>query len=387
MIRTNARTYKKMILGMVIMLLIVGVVFGGIFGYKAFQARMSRRAMATQKMPPVTVTAVKAGIQTWQPQLQAVGSLRAVRGVDVTSEIAGLVRSIQFKPGEEVKAGQILVQLNADADIAQLRSLEAAAELAQLVYDRDRKQYAVQAVSQATLDADAADVKSKQAQVAQQAAIVEKKTIHAPFTGRLGISMVNPGQYVNPGDKIVTLQALDDLYIDFSLPQQELSRISPGQLVIAAIDAYPGQTFSGRITTINPKVETDSRNVQVEATFTNPGHKLLPGMFASVRVQAGTVQRYLTLPQTAVSYNPYGETVYIVEGSGNGPDGKPSLSVKQTFATVGPTRGDQIAILSGIKEGDMVVTSGQLKLKTGSAVIVDNRVQPTNDAAPRPIDQ
>jgi membrane fusion protein (multidrug efflux system) len=383
----NFRTYRNMILGMVIMLLIVGVVFGGIFGYKAFQARMSRQAMMAQKMPPVTVTAVKAGFQTWQPQLQAVGSLRAVRGVDVTSEIAGLIRSVQFRPGEEVEAGRILVQLNADADIALLRSLEAAAELAQLVYDRDRKQYAVQAVSQAALDADAADLKSKQAQVAQQAAIVGKKTIQAPFAGRLGISLVNPGQYVNPGDKIITLQSMDTLYIDFFLPQQELSRISPGQLVVATIDTYPGETFSGRITTINPKVETDSRNVQVEATFTNPRHKLLPGMFTSVRVQSGALQRYLTLPQTAVSFNPYGETVYIIEGKGNGPDGKPILSVKQTFAVVGPARGDQVAILSGVKDGDLVVTSGQLKLKTGGAVMVDNRVQPRNDAAPRPVDQ
>ncbi|OHE16419.1 MAG: efflux transporter periplasmic adaptor subunit [Syntrophobacterales bacterium GWC2_56_13] len=377
----------KMILVMVIMLLIVGLIFGGIFGYKAFLARMSRRAMATQKMPPVTVTAVKAGVQTWQPQLQAVGSLRAVRGVDVTSEIAGLVRSVQFRPGEEVKEGQILVQLNADADIAQLRSLEAAAGLAQIVYDRDKKQYAVQAVSQATLDADAADLKSKQAQVAQQAAIVEKKTIHAPFAGRLGISTVNPGQYVNPGDRIVTLQSLDTLYLDFYLPQQELSQISRGQPVAATTDTYPGRTFSGLITTINPKVETDSRNVQVEATFFNPRHELLPGMFASVRVRVGAAQRYLTLPQTAVSYNPYGETVYIIEGSGKGPDGKPILTVRQTFATVGSTRGDQIAILSGIKAGDMVVTSGQLKLKTGSAVIVNNQVQPSNDAAPKPVDQ
>ena len=382
------RIHMKMILVMVIMLLIVGLIFGGIFGYKAFQARMGRQTMAAQKAPPVTVTAVRAGVQTWQPQLRAVGSLRAVRGVDVTSEIAGLVRSVQFRPGEEVKEGQILVQLNADADIALLRSLEAAAGLAQIVYDRDKKQYAMQAVSQATLDADAADLKSKQAQVAQQAAIVEKKTIHAPFAGRLGISTVNPGQYVNPGDKIVTLQSLDALYLDFYLPQQELSQISRGQPVAATTDTYPGRTFSGLITTINPKVETDSRNVQVEATFSNPRHELLPGMFASVRVQAGAAQRYLTLPQTAISYNPYGETVYIIiAGSGKGPDGKPILTVRQTFATVGPTRGDQIAILSGIKAGDMVVTSGQLKLKTGSTVIVNNQVQPSNDAAPKPVDQ
>ena len=383
----NFRKHRNMILGMVIMLLVVGIVFGGIFGYKAFQARMSRRAMAAQKMPPVTVTAVRAGVQAWQAELQAVGSLRAVRGVEVASEIAGIVRSVQFRPGEEVQEGRILAQLNADADIAQLRSLEAAAELAEVVHDRDLKQYAAQAVSQAAIDADAADLKGKRAQVSQQAAIVGKKTIRAPFDGRLGINMVNPGQYVNPGDRIVTLQSLDTLYIDFLLPQQELSRISPGQLVVASIDAYAGQTFSGRITTINPKVEIESRNVQVEATFANPGHKLLPGMFAVIRIQAGAKQPYLTLPQTAVSYNPYGETVFIIEESGKGPDGKPILSVRQTFVSTCPMRGDQVAILSGVKKGDLVVTSGQLKLKPGSTVMVDNRVQPKNDAAPRPIDQ
>ncbi|MHB8907286.1 MAG: efflux RND transporter periplasmic adaptor subunit [Syntrophales bacterium] len=383
----SIRGYRNIILGMAVMLLIVGIVFGSLFGYKAYQARMSRQAMMTRTMPPVTVTAIKAGFQPWQPELQAVGSVRAVRGIEVTSEIAGLVRSVLFSPGGEADAGQILVLLNADADIAQLHSLEAAAELAALVYDRDRKQYAVQAVSQAVLDADAADLKSRRAQVAQQTAIVEKKTIRAPFAGRLGISMVDPGQYVNPGDRIVTLQSLDALYIDFLLPQQELARISPGQSVVASIDAYPGRTFSGRITTINPKVEADSRNVQVEATFINPGRKLLPGMFASVRVKAGVAQRYLTLPQTAIAYNPYGETVFIIEEKGKGTGGKPILSVRPTFVTAGPTRGDQIAVLNGIREGDLVVTSGQLKLKAGSVVVVDNRVQPANDAAPRPVDR
>jgi membrane fusion protein, multidrug efflux system len=380
-------TAKKMILGMALMLLIAGLLFGSIFGYKSYQSRTGMKAMALRKMPPATVTAVKAGFQTWRPELRAAGSLRAVRGIDVTGEIAGLVRSVEFRPGEEVEEGRILVQLNADADIAQLRSLEAAAELAEVVYERDRKQYDAQAVSRAVLDADEADLKTKRAQVAQQAAIVEKKTIRTPFAGRLGISIVNPGQYLNPGDRIVTLQSLDPLYIDFFLPQQELSQVSLGHPVLAAIDAYPGQTFSGRITTINPKVEVESRNVQVESTFENPGHRLLPGMFASVRVQAGAAKRYLTLPQTAVSYNPYGETVYIIESAGNGPDGKPILSVKLTFVVVGPTRGDQVAILSGIKEGESVVTSGQLKLKTGSSVVIDNRAQPANNAAPRPVDQ
>ncbi len=361
--------------------------FGAVFGYKAFQAQMNKRFMASHQMPPVTVSAIKAEVHPWQPQLKAVGSLRAVRGVDVTSEISGLVRTLHFKAGDEVREGHLLVRLNADADLAQLRSLEAAAELANTVYERDKKQFAVQAISQATLDADAADLKSKRAQVAQQRAVVDKKTIRAPFAGRLGISTVNPGQYMNPGDKIVTLQSLSSVYVDFFLPQQELSRVSLGQKVVVSSDTYPGRTFTGKITTINPKVETDSRNVQVEATINNLRHELFPGMYVSVEVKAGKEERYLTLPQTAVTYNPYGETVYIIEESGKGPDGSPILTAKQTFVALGPTRGDQVAVLKGIKEGDIVVTSGQLKLKSGSTVIINNQVRPSNDAAPQPVDE
>ncbi len=371
---------------MVIMLVAVGLLFGGIFGYRAIKAQMNKKSMAFQP-PPVTVTTIKAESLPWQPQLKAVGSLRAVRGVDVTSEIAGLVRTVRFKSGNEVKAGHLLVELNADADIAQLHSLEAAADLAQTAYERDKKQFEAQAVSQATLDAEAADLKSKHAQVAQQQALVDKKTIRAPFAGRLGISTVNPGQYVNPGDKIVTLQSLDALYVDFYLPQQELSRVAPGQAVVVSTDTYPERTFNGKITVVNPKVDPDTRNFQVEALIANPKHELLPGMYAAIEVRAGSVQRYLTLPQTAVTYNPYGDTVFIVEGSEQDPKGKSLLTVKQTFVTVGPTRGDQVAVLTGVKEGDTVVTSGQLKLKNGSAVIINNEVQPANEAAPKPMDQ
>ena len=372
---------------MLIMLLIVGLLFGGLFGYKIFTARMIKKFMAAGQSPPAIVTTVKAEILTWQPQLKAVGSLRAMRGVDVSSEISGIVRTLHFKSGDEVKSEQILVQLNADADVALLHSLEAAAELANTVYERDKKQLEVQVISQATLDADAADLKSKKARVAQQAAIVDKKTICAPFAGRLGISTVNPGQYVNPGDKIVTLQLLDSVYVDFYLPQQELSLLSIGQKVTVSTDTYPGRTFAGKITAINPKVDPDTRNVQVEATIANPKHKLLPGMFATVEVIAGEVQRNITLPQTAVTYNPYGDTVYIVEESGKSQDGKPLLIAKQTFVSVGRTRGDQVAILTGIKEGSIVVSSGQLKLKNGSVVIVNNQIQPSNEEAPRPVDQ
>ena len=372
---------------MLIMLLIVGLLFGGLFGYKIFTARMIKKFMAAGQSPPAIVTTVKAELLTWQPQLKAVGSLRAMRGVDVSSEISGIVRTLHFKSGNEVKSEQILVQLNADADVALLHSFEAAAELANTVYERDKKQFEVQVISQATLDADAADLKSKKAQVAQQAAIVDKKTICAPFAGRLGISTVNPGQYVNPGDKIVTLQLLDSVYVDFYLPQQELSLLSIGQKVTVSTDTYPGRTFVGKITAINPKVDPDTRNVQVEAMIANPKHKLLPGMYATVEVIAGEVQRNITLPQTAVTYNPYGDTVYIVEESGKSQDGKPLLIAKQTFVSVGRTRGDQVAILTGIKEGSIVVSSGQLKLKNGSVVIVNNQILPSNDEAPRPVDQ
>lgn len=371
---------------MVIMLVIVVALFGGLFGFKAFKASMMKKYMSFQ-MPPVTVTALKAEYEPWQPEVKAVGSLRAVRGVDLSSEISGLVRSLHFRSGEWVEAGQVLVELNADADIAQLHALEAAADLANTAYERDKKQFEIQAVSQATLDSEAADLRSKRAQVAQQQAIVDKKTIRAPFSGRLGISTINPGQYVNPGDKIVTLQELNPLYVDFYLPQQELSRIVLGQAVAVMTDTYPGRTFTGKITVVNPKVDPDTRNFQVEATIANPKRELLPGMYATVDVRAGAAKRYLTLPQTAVIYNPYGDTVFIVQESGAGKDGKPAFIVKQSFVNVGPTRGDQVAILTGVKEGDTVVTTGQLKLKNGGAVVINNQVQPANEAAPKPVDQ
>jgi membrane fusion protein (multidrug efflux system) len=372
---------------MVIMLAVVGLLFGGIFGYKAFTGIMMKKYMSAGGIPPVTVSTIHATNEAWQPQFKAVGSLRAVRGVDLASEISGLVRSVHFKSGDEVKAGQLLVQLNADPDIAQLHALEAAADLAEITYERDKKQIEAQAISQSTLDSASADLKSKQAQVTQQAAVVAKKTISAPFAGRLGISSINPGQYVNSGEKIVTLQSLDSIFIDFSLPQQELSRVSRGQTAVVFIDAYPGKTFTGKITAINPKVDPDSRNVQVEAVIANPGRELLPGMYATLEVLYGAAQHYLTLPRTAVTFNPYGETVYLVEEKGTDKAGKKTLTVRQTFVTLGPARGDQVAVLSGVKEGDQVVTSGQLKIKNNSVVIINNQVQPLNDAAPKPVEQ
>jgi membrane fusion protein (multidrug efflux system) len=370
---------------MVIMLVAVGIVLGGLIGFNWFKGYMMQKYMASAPIPASTVTAMKVDYQQWQPQLSAVGTLRAVRGVDVTTEVAGLVRSIAFKSGDEVKAGQVLVQLNADSDIAQLHALEAAADLASTVYERDKQQLAAEVISKAQVDTDAADLKSKRAQVAQQAALVEKKTIRAPFAGKLGITTVNPGQYLNAGDKVVTLQTIDPIYIDFNLPQQQLPQVAIGQKVILAADAYKGITFEGRVNAINPKVDTNTRNVQIEATIPNAKRQLLPGMYATVKLNSGDEQRYLTLPQTAITYNPYGDTVFVVKASDKKDDkGNAVLTAQQVFVTTGPTRGDQIAIVKGVEPGTEVVTSGQVKLKNGSPVVINNSVVPANSPNPTP---
>jgi membrane fusion protein, multidrug efflux system len=370
---------------MVIMLIVVGVVLGGVIGFNFFKGYMMQKYMASAPIPPSTVSAMKADFQEWQPQLSAVGTLRAARGVDVTTEVAGLVRSINFKSGDEVKAGQILAQLNAEPDIAQLRALEAAADLAATVYERDKAQLAAEVISKAQVDADAADLKSKRAQVAQQAAMVERKTLRAPFSGKVGISIVNPGQYLNPADKLVTLQTIDPIYIDFFLPQQQLMQVSIGQSVTVTTDAFKSITFAGKVSAISPKVDPSTRNVQVEAVVTNSKKQLLPGMFANAKVSSGEPNRYITLPQTAITYNPYGETVFVVKPSDNkDAKGNASLVAQQVFVTTGPTRGDQVAILKGIDPGTLVVTSGQVKLKNGAPVVINNTVQPANEPNPQP---
>ncbi len=369
------------------MLVVVGILFGGIFGYKAFMRAMMMKYMFAGGVPPAVVSAVKAESLPWQPRIRAVGSIRAVRGVDVTTEVPGLVESVHFKSGDAVKAGALLVRLNTDADRAQMQALQAGAELARIIFERDQKQFEVQAVSQAVVDADAAELKSRRAQLAQQKALVAKKFIRAPFTGKLGISTVTRGQYLNPGEKIVTLQLLDAVYVDFFLPQQDLSRIMAGQAVDVTTDTYPGRKFTGKISAIDPKVDADSRNVQVQVEVDNPKHELLPGMFASAEVLAGTPQEYVTVPQAAVTFNPYGETVYVVHEKEKDADGKAVLAVKQVFVTTAETRGDQVSLVQGLKAGDMVVTSGQMKLKNGSVVIINNEVPVSNDPAPQPVDQ
>jgi len=329
--------------------------------------------------PAQTVTTTLAAYSDWQPQITAVGSVRAVHGVDITTEVTGLVRSLEFHSGEEAKRGQVLVRLNADADIATQHALEAAADLAATVYARDKVQFDAQAISQAQLDADAADLKNKRAQAAAQAALVDKKVLRAPFDGRLGITTVNPGQYLNTGDKVVTLQELDPVYVDFRLPQEQLAQVHPGAEVRVSLDAFPGENFPGKINAVDPLVDSSSRNFQAEATIANPARKVLPGMFVRVVVLTGAQQHYLTLPQTSITFNPYGSTVFLVQK-----DAKGKPTAQQTFVTTGATRGDQIAVLTGIKEGAEVVTSGQLKLKNGTPLDISTLAQPADAANPKP---
>ena len=378
----NAPRKRRLWRPMLIMIVVVLVIVAIIAGVKFVQIS-ALIAQSKMPLPAAVVTALHVPYADWQPNVSAVGSMKAVRGVDVTTEVGGIVRTIGFKPGQEVAAQALLVQLNADSDIAQLHSLEATADLAAIVLKRDKAQFAVNAVSQAQVDTDTADLKAKLAAAEQQRALVEKKSIRAPFAGRIGITGVNPGQYLNPGDKIATLQTFDPIYIDFSVPQTQLEAIAIGQTVAVTADGLSNQTFKGRISTVDTQFDATTRNVTVEATVENPKQTLVPGMFARAVVSAGSPQRYLTVPQTAVTYNPYGTTVFIATSSKND-KGEEVLTAQQTFIKTGPTRGDQVAIVDGVKEGDLLITSGQMKLKNGSPVKIDNSAAPLNDPAPTP---
>jgi membrane fusion protein, multidrug efflux system len=373
---------------MVIMLAAVAIVFGGVFGFEAFRSMMIKKFMSSMAQPPQTVTASKVAFGAWQPQIEAVGSLRAVKGADLSLEVAGVVDTITFNSGDDVEQGTLLLKLRADDDQAKLESLQATADLNEIIYDRDQKQFKLQAVSQATIDADAANLKNAKAQAAQQQAILDKKFLRAPFAGHLGIRAVDLGQYLGAGTVIVTLQALDPIFVDFFVPQQSVDQVRLGEAVTVNVDAFKDQTFGGEISAINPKVDSNSRNVQIRATLKNADHKLLPGMYATVDITTGAPQNYITLPQTALTFSPYGNTVYIVDDKGKDASGKPQLIARQTFVTTGATRGDQIAVLKGVSDGDTIVTSGQIKLHNGSTVLIDNSITPTADAAPSvPLDR
>jgi membrane fusion protein (multidrug efflux system) len=386
-----------MIKPLIIMLVIVAALLALIAFWHAFVGKMIKQGMAKGASAPAAVATTKAMMSSWQAHTQAVGSLRAVRGADLSAQASGVVDQISFESGNQVGQGAVLLRLRPNDDPAKLAQLQATATLAEQTLSRDKEQLAAQAISQATVDTDVANLASAQAQVAQQRALMDEKIVRAPFAGRLGIRQIDEGQYLTAGATVVTLQALDPIYIDFYLPQQELATLKRGEPVTATVDAYPGVSFPGVVASINSKVDSASRNVQVRGSFPNPGQKLVPGMYATVLIDEGPARSLLTLPQTAISYNPYGDVVYIVEQKAtdqNGTEQKgtdqnasPQLVVQQRFVKLGPTRGDQVAVESGLEAGDTVVTAGQMKLHNGSPVIVNNSVQPSDNPAPTPPNQ
>jgi membrane fusion protein (multidrug efflux system) len=371
-----------MIKRLLIMLVVVGLIFGGIFGFINFKAKMIKQYMSSMGNTPQTVSTITARYEEWSPSTETIASLTAVRGADLSAEVSGVVAEIFFSQGDEVTEGTPLLQLRAADDLAKLQSLKAEQDLAKLTYQRNQAQFLAKAVSQQTIDNDKATLAKFTASVAEQQALVNKKLIRAPFTGRLGIRLVDTGQYLNAGTAIVTLQALDSLYVDFFLPQQMLSKVAIGQAVHIKVDAYPEQDFVGKVAVINPKVDMNTRNVQIRAKLDNPKRQLLPGMYATVNIAIEKAQRVITLPNSAITFNSYGSTVFLIET-----DKDKKLTAKQVFVTTGATRGDQVAIIKGIKESDTVVTSGQIKLRNGSTVLINNTVQPGNNPTPTVIDQ
>ena len=385
--KINAKLQSMTPLGrrMTIMLCGVFLLLGLIFGFNQLKTFMIKYFIAGMGLPPATVSTMVVETSAWQPKLSSVGNVRAFRGVELSTEVGGLVQHVSIRSGMDVKEGELLIKLNDASDVAQLNSLKAMADLAQVINERDRQQLEIQAISKNVFDTSKADAKSKQAQVEQQTALVAKKNLKAPFSGRVGIVMINPGQFVNPGDKLLTLQTLDPIFVDFNLPQSNAEQIQVGQEIVVTTDAFKGASFTGKITAVSPKVDSNTRNIQIEAQLANPDKKILPGMFANVNIKLGDQLKMLTLPQTAVTYNPYGSTVFIAKPTGKkDKQGKPALEAQQVFVTTGPTRGDQVAILKGIDEGATVVTSGQLKLKNGTPLIVNNKVLPANSPNPQP---
>jgi membrane fusion protein (multidrug efflux system) len=372
---------------MVIMLAIMTLVLGAVFGFEAFKSVMIGKFMKTLANPPQTVSTMTAVSQEWRSQLEAVGSVRAVNGANLSAQVAGTVSAIHFQSGSDAKKNDLLLELMAEDDIAHLDALKATASLAKITYERDSTLLKTKAVSEQTVDTDKGNLMNAEALAAQQQALVDYKFIRAPFSGRIGIRQVDLGQYLAAGTTIVTLQQLDPIYIDFYVPQQALAQIKVGQVVSGKVDTFPDQTSVGKISAINSLVDTTTRNVQIRATMQNKDDLMLPGMFATVNISTSVPQHYVTLPQTAVAYNSYGNIVYLVDDKGKDANGQPQLVARQTFVTTGATRGDQVAVLSGVKDGDVVVTAGQIKLRDGTPLKVNNAVQPANSPNPKPVDK
>jgi membrane fusion protein, multidrug efflux system len=330
--------------------------------------------------PSETVTAADVRADSWETALTSVGTLNAVQGVTIAAELAGKVVRIDFEAGSSVQKGDILLRQDISSEEAQIPGAQAQLNLARINRERFDLLFSKQLVAQSERDASAANAEQAQAQVDTIRAAIAKKTICAPFSGRLGIRQVNLGQILREGDPIVSLQALDPIFADFTLPQQQLSALRPGLTVRVTTDALPGETLTGQITAISPLVDLDTRSIRVEATVNNHGEKLRPGMFVTVSVGLPTRQKVLAIPATAVLYAPYGDSVFVIE---DGEDKKGKV-VRQRFIRLGTKRGDFVAVTSGVQEGDRVVSTGVFKLRNGQSVVVDNKLAPDFQESPKP---
>jgi membrane fusion protein (multidrug efflux system) len=351
--------------------------------FRQFQAMAAQ--FAAMQPPPEAVTTIVAERADWPNTLTAVGTVAAVQGVTVSADLPGIVNRISFDSGRRVKEGDVLVELDTRQEQAQLTAAEAELELARLTFERMKTLIAHDAVSRAEFDAAAAAEKQAEARIREIQATIARKTIRAPFSGVLGIRAVNLGQYVTSGDAIVPLQSLDPIYVNFGVPQQDAAAIRAGREVrITAADLGEVE-FTGRITAIDSVVDETTRNVTVQVTLANAAGRLRPGMFVQAHVMLGATQSVIALPASAISYAPYGDSVFVVADLKD-PDGRTYRGVRQQVVKLGGSRGDQTAVLSGISPGEEVVTSGAFKLRNGAAVQINNTVQPANSRAPKPED-
>lgn len=372
---------KRLILVVVLVLLILGGL--GFVKFKQIETAMAQAS--SFQPPPEAVTTVVAKQETWPATLGVIGSAAAVQGVTVSADLPGTVANITFDSGKHVQAGDVLVELDTRQERAQLAAMEAQRDLAKINFTRMEQLVKQGVLAQSEYDNALAQQKATEAQVGEIRATIARKTIRAPFSGVLGIRQANLGQYLAAGEAIVPLQSLDPIYVNFSVPQQEADKVRVGRSLRVTANDAGGATFTGRVTALDSVVNENTRNVQVQATLANPSGRLRPGMFVEVELAVGANRSVISLPATAINYAPYGDSVYIVSDM-QGKDGKTYRGVRQQFVKVEGSRGDQVAVVSGLKPGDEVVSSGVFKLRNGAAVQVNNKVQPSNNPAPKPED-
>ena len=365
------------------LMLVVVIGFLAVLGYVKYQ--QIQKAIAQGKAwtpPPEAVTTLVAKSERWRDTSGAVATVAAVNGVTISADLPGIVDSISFQSGQWVKQGDVLVRLDTKQEAAQLVSAEAKRELDRANFERAKQLLGQQVIAQADYDAAASSYDQSKAAVVNIQATIARKTIRAPFSGALGIRQINLGQYLTSGAPIVELQSFDPIYVNFGVPQQELGTMKPGTEITVTSDALPGETFKGKVSAINSVIDQNTRNAWVQATLANAKGRLRPGMFVKTQVALAHEQDVVPVPASAISYAPYGDSVFIV-GEMKGPDGKAYKGVRQQFIKTGAARGDQIAVLSGVKPGEEVVTSGVFKLRNGASVLVNNEITPSNQTAPK----